>query len=77
MAGWMCMLGSLRGVAEAGVIASHLAEAENRSEDLAKVRSFLENKIVVQKLIDYGVSPEIPRFGRVSGAAQEQGGALF
>ena len=58
MAGWMCVLGSLRGVAEAGVIASHLEEAENRPEDLAKVRSFLENKIVVQKLIDYGVSPE-------------------
>jgi hypothetical protein len=58
MAGWMGVLGSLRGVAEAGVIASHLPEAEARSEDLAKVQSFLENKIVVQKLIDYGVSPE-------------------
>jgi len=58
MAGWMGVLGSLRGVAEAGVIASHLPEAEARSEDLAKVQSFLENRIVVQKLIDYGVSPE-------------------
>jgi len=58
MAGWLGVIGSLRGVAEAGVIASHLAEAEARSEDLAKVQSFLENKIVVQKLIDYGVSPE-------------------
>jgi len=58
MAGWMGVLGSLRGVAEAGVIASHLSEAEARSEDLAKVQSFLENKIVVQKLVDYGVSPE-------------------
>jgi len=58
MAGWMGLLGSLRGVAEAGVIASHLAEAEARSEDLAKVESFLENKIVIQKLVDYGVSPE-------------------
>jgi len=58
MAGWMGLLGSLRGVAEAGVIASHLAEAEARSEDLAKVQSFLENKIVIQKLVDYGVSPE-------------------
>jgi hypothetical protein len=56
MAGWMGLLGSLRGVAEAGLIASHLSEAEARSEDLAKVRSFLENKIVVQKLVDYGVS---------------------
>jgi hypothetical protein len=58
MAGWMGALGSLRGVAEAGVIASHLSEAEARSEDLVKVQSFLENKIVVQKLVDYGVSPE-------------------
>ena len=58
MAGWMGVLGSLRGVAEAGVIASHLSEAENRSEDLAHVQSFLENKIVLQKLVDYGVSPE-------------------
>ena len=58
MAGWMGLLGSLRGVAEAGLIASHLSEAEARSEDLWKVQSFLENKIVVQKLVDYGVSPE-------------------
>jgi len=26
-------------------------------EDMAKVQSFLENKVVVQKLVDYGVSP--------------------
>ena len=58
MAGWMGLLGSLRGVAEAGVIASHLSGTEARSEDLAKVQSFLENKIVVQNLVDYGVSPE-------------------
>jgi hypothetical protein len=54
----MGAIGSLRGVAEAGLIASHLSEAEARSEDLAKVQSFLENKIVVQNLVDYGVSPE-------------------
>ena len=58
MAGWMGILGSLQGVAEAGLIASHLSEAETRSEDLWKVQSFLENKIVVQKLVDYGVSPD-------------------
>jgi hypothetical protein len=58
MASWMGLLGSLRGVAEAGLIASHLSEAEARSENMAKVQSFLENKIVVQKLVDYGVSPE-------------------
>ena len=57
MAGWMGVLGSLRGVAEAGVIASQLSGAAERSEDLAKVQAFLENKLVVQKLVDYGVSP--------------------
>jgi len=31
---------------------------EARSENLSKVQSFLENKIVLQKLVDYGVSPE-------------------
>ena len=58
MAGWMGLLGSLRGVAEAGVITSQLTEAENHSEALAKVQSFLENKIILQKLVDFGVSPE-------------------
>ena len=57
MAGWMGVLGSVRGVAEAGVIASSFSGAESRAEDMAKVQSFLENKVVVQKLIDYGVSP--------------------
>jgi len=58
MAGWMGVLGSVRGVAEAGVIASSLSDAGNQVEDMAKVQSFLENKVVVQKLVDYGVSPE-------------------
>ncbi|HQT97263.1 MAG: PA2779 family protein [Desulfobacteria bacterium] len=57
MAGWMGVLGSVRGVAEAGVIASGLPGAGSRAEDMAKVQSFLENKVVVQKLVDYGVSP--------------------
>jgi hypothetical protein len=57
MASWVSLLGSLRGVAEAGLIASHISRAEARSEDIAKVQSFLENKIVVQKLVDYGISP--------------------
>jgi hypothetical protein len=57
MAGWMGVLGSVRGVAEAGVIASSLSDAGTRVEDMAKVQSFLENKVVVQKLVDYGVSP--------------------
>jgi hypothetical protein len=57
MAGWMGVLGSVRGVAEAGVIASSLSDAGSRVEDMAKVQTFLENKVVVQKLIDYGVSP--------------------
>ena len=57
MAGWMGVLGSIRGVAEAGVIASSVAGAGSRVEDMAKVQTFLENKVVVQKLVDYGVSP--------------------
>ena len=57
MAGWMGVLGSVRGVAEAGVIASSLSDAGSRAGDMAKVQSFLENKVVVQKLVDYGVSP--------------------
>jgi hypothetical protein len=57
MAGWMGVLGSIRGVAEAGLIASSLSDAGSRVEDMAKVQSFLENKVVVQKLVDYGVSP--------------------
>ncbi|MDA8121688.1 MAG: PA2779 family protein [Deltaproteobacteria bacterium] len=59
MAGWMGLLGSLRGVAEAGVIASHgSAQADLRGADISKVQSFLERKVVLQKLVDYGVSPE-------------------
>ena len=57
MAGWMGVLGSVRGVAEAGVIASSIENAGSRVEDMAKVQAFLENKVVVQKLVDYGVSP--------------------
>jgi len=57
MAGWMGVLGSIRGVAEAGVIASSIDDAGGRVEDMAKVQAFLENKVVVQKLVDYGVSP--------------------
>jgi len=57
MAGWMGVLGSVRGVAEAGVIASGIEVAGSRVEDMAKVQSFLENKVVTQKLVDYGVSP--------------------
>ena len=71
MGGWMGVLGSLQGVAEAGLITSHLPEAENRSEDLAKVQSFLENKIVVQKLVDYGVSPEEAKAKVEAMSAQE------
>jgi hypothetical protein len=57
MAGWMGILGSLRGIAEAGVIASGIDGGGSRIEDMAKVQAFLEHKIVVQKLVDYGVTP--------------------
>ena len=56
-----CCMGtvaSLQGVAEAGVIGSHLSDVAGPAQDLAKVQLFLENRIVVQKLIDYGVAPE-------------------
>lgn len=58
MSFWMGFVSSMQGYAEAGVIGSHLADAAARTQDLAQVQSFLENKIVVQKLVDYGVSPE-------------------
>jgi hypothetical protein len=55
---WMGALGSLRGVAEAGVIASHGGGGDLRAADIAKVQAFLERKVVLQKLMDYGVSPD-------------------
>ncbi|MGE5754083.1 MAG: PA2779 family protein [Deltaproteobacteria bacterium] len=58
MAGWMGALGSLRGVAEAGVIASHAGSGELRAAEVSRVQAFLEGKVVQQKLMDYGVSPE-------------------
>ncbi|HZW37196.1 MAG: PA2779 family protein [Deltaproteobacteria bacterium] len=58
LACWIGVLGSLRGVAEAGVIASHGGGGDFRAEDLAKMQAFLEGKVVLQKLVDYGVSPE-------------------
>ena len=58
MAGWMGVLGSFRGVAEAGVIASRGGAGDLRAAEIAKVQTFLEQKVVMQKLMDYGVSPE-------------------
>lgn len=58
MAGWMGVLGSFRGVAEAGVIASHGGGSDLRAADLSKMQALLEQKVVLQKLVDYGVSPE-------------------
>jgi hypothetical protein len=61
MAGWMGVLSGARGVAEAAVIASHgageAAAATATAGDLAKMQAFLEGKVVMQKLADYGVSP--------------------
>jgi len=56
----LCMgaVTSMEGYAEASVIGSRLADDAGRAQDMASVQSFLENKIVVQKLVDYGVSPE-------------------
>ena len=58
MAGWMGMLGSFRGVAEASVIASHGGAGDLRAAEIAKVQTVLEQKVVMQKLLDYGVSSE-------------------
>lgn len=59
MAGIMGVLGSIRSEAVAGLIASRGAgESVARAVDLAKVQALLEQKIVLQKLVDYGVSPD-------------------
>jgi len=59
MACVMGVLGSIRGEAVAGVIASHGTGAMvARNMDMTKIQSFLEQKIVLQKLSDYGVSAD-------------------
>lgn len=58
MAGWMGLLGSFPGVAEASVIASHGGAGDLRAAEIAKVQTVLEQKVVMQKLLDYGVSSE-------------------
>ena len=58
MAGWMGVLGTFRGVAEASVIASHGDAGDLRAVEIAKVQTVLEQKVVLQKLLDYGVSSE-------------------
>jgi hypothetical protein len=58
MAGWMGVLGTFRGMAEAGVIASHGGVGDLRAAEIAKVQTVLEQKVVLQKLMDYGVSSE-------------------
>ena len=58
MAGWMGVLGSFPNVAEASVIASHGGAGDLRAAELAKVQTVLEQKVVLQKLLDYGVSSE-------------------
>jgi hypothetical protein len=58
LACWMGVLGTLRGTAEAGVIASHAGGGDLRAAEVSRVQAFLEGKVVQQKLVDYGVSPE-------------------
>jgi len=58
MAGWMGVLGSFRGMAEASMIASHVDAGDLRAAEIAKVQTVLEQKVVMQKLLDYGVSSE-------------------
>ncbi|HEY5765455.1 MAG TPA: PA2779 family protein [Candidatus Deferrimicrobiaceae bacterium] len=59
MAGIMGVLGSIRSEAVAGLIASRsTGESVARAADLARVQALLEQKVVLQKLVDYGVSPD-------------------
>jgi len=58
MAGWMGLLGSFPSVAEASVIASHGGAGDLRAAELTRVQTVLEQKVVMQKLMDYGVSSE-------------------
>lgn len=59
MACWMGVIGSIRGEALAGFIASHGPDGVAvRDADIGKLQAFLEQKIVLQKLTDYGVSAE-------------------
>jgi hypothetical protein len=59
MACIMGVIGSIRGEAVAGVIASHGTDGMvARNVDMTKVQTFLEQKIVLQKLSDYGVSAD-------------------
>jgi hypothetical protein len=59
MACLMGVLGSIRGEALAGVIASHgIDGASVRGADVGKLQAFLEQKIVLQQLTDYGVSAD-------------------
>ena len=59
MACWMGVLGSIRGEALAGFIESRGSDGVAvRDADVGKLQAFLEQKIVLQRLTDYGVSPE-------------------
>ena len=59
MAGIMGVLGAIRSEAVAGLVASHGgSETAVRTADLAKIQVLLEQKVVLQKLVDYGVSPD-------------------
>lgn len=71
LAGWVGILGTMRGVAEAGVIGSIVPGETASVEDLATIQKFLENKVVAQKLVDYGVSPE-EAMAKVRGMNQQE-----
>jgi hypothetical protein len=59
LACWMGVLGAFRAEALAGVIASHATDgASVQDAEMVKLQVFLEQKIVLQTLSDYGVSAE-------------------
>src|SRR3990172_4372276 len=59
MAGIMGVLGAIRSEAVAGLVASPGGgETAVRTAALAKIQVLLEQKVVLQKLVDYGVPPD-------------------
>jgi len=59
MAVWAGVLGLVGSRAEAGIIGSHsIDDGKTRDVEIARIRRCLEEKIVAQRLTDYGVTKE-------------------
>jgi hypothetical protein len=64
MAGWMGVLGSFRGMAEAGMIASHGGAGDLRASEIAKVQTFLEQSCRNSWITAFPPRRQWPRSGR-------------